>query len=194
MVHMVSVCECLFEQWRLLICSELMKWFCDLGGSVTGDCPALCSGGCSENSYCDCGSQSCKCKPGFTGPDCSIDLCGAARCGEHGSCIATYLGSSSPLPVTSPDVACICEDGWSGHLCQYNPCVTLNKTCSGHGTCVVFGDLDAKCECDTGYTGDDCENSCDGFCLGSWPYGCNPNLGEEIVLFRLYMRTYDCNV
>ena len=73
-------------------------------------------------------------------------------------------------------------DRWSGHLCQFNPCVTLNKTCSGHGTCVANGDLDAICECDAGFSGDNCEQSCDDFCQGSYPYNCNPNL-QDVVLY-----------
>ena len=149
---------------------------------IPAECPELCDVPCNNNSYCDCGSRSCYCKPGFGGDNCSVDLCAAARCGEHGSCAATYLGSSSLLPVTSPDKACICEDGWSGHLCQYNPCVSLSKTCSGHGTCVANGDSDAICECEPGYSGENCEVSCYGFCQNSYPFGCNPNL-QDVVLY-----------
>jgi hypothetical protein len=148
------------------------------------ECPELCSNSCNDHSYCDCGSQMCLCKPGFGGTDCSLDLCAAARCGEHGHCTATYLGSSSLLPVTSSDKACICDRGWSGNLCQYNPCETLNKSCSGHGECAANG-LDAVCECDAGYSGANCEVSCDGFCQGSYPYNCNPNLNDVIL--------YGCN-
>ncbi len=121
--------------------------FFNIGVILATACPELCTDTCNNNSYCDCGSQQCRCKEGFGGPDCSIDLCEAARCGDHGSCSATYLGSS--LPVTGLN-ACVCEQGWSGHLCQYNPCSVLNKTCSGNGQCVANGPLDAVCECDTG--------------------------------------------
>lgn len=140
-----------------------------------------CSETCNDNSYCDCGSQSCRCKPGYGGTNCSVDLCAAARCGDHGSCSATYLGTSSLLPVTS-DKACICDEGWSGNLCQFNPCIEQNLSCSGHGTCVAVGDSDAMCRCDSGYSGDNCEISCDGFCQGTYPYNCNPSL-PDVVLF-----------
>eukprot|EP00551_Chaetoceros_affinis_P006400 CAMPEP_0203682988 /NCGR_PEP_ID=MMETSP0090-20130426/47288_1 /ASSEMBLY_ACC=CAM_ASM_001088 /TAXON_ID=426623 /ORGANISM="Chaetoceros affinis, Strain CCMP159" /LENGTH=1506 /DNA_ID=CAMNT_0050552109 /DNA_START=94 /DNA_END=4614 /DNA_ORIENTATION=+ len=152
------------------------------GVIVATDCPESCPDTCNNHSYCDCGSQECRCKEGFGGLDCSIDLCDAARCGDHGSCSATYLGSS--LPVTGSN-ACVCEDGWYGHLCQYNPCSTLNKTCSGHGTCIANGALSAVCECDTGYSGENCETSCDGFCQGSYPFSCSSNLPDVVL--------YGCN-
>ena len=125
------------------------------------ECPELCGSGCDEGvEYCDCGSGTCESKPG-------LELCSVARCEDHGHCAATYLGGD--LPVTSN--ACICDEGWFGSLCQYNPCETLGLTC-GHGTCVATSDVNAKCECDDGYTGHNCEESCDGFCQGSFPYNC----------------------
>ena len=142
------------------------------------ECPELCSPTCNnENSYCDCGTGTCKCKPGFGGSDCSIDLCAAARCGEHGSCSARYLGSFSSLPETS-DEACVCDEGWSGPLCDKNPCFSMGKVrdCSGHGTCVPLGDLDATCACDQGFSGENCEISCDGFCTGTYPFNCAENV------------------
>jgi len=140
------------------------------GGILSAtECPEMCDNECSnENSYCDCGSASCKCKPGFSGSDCSFDVCAAARCGDHGSCTAKYLGGS--LPVNAR--ACVCDEGWSGPLCQYNPCQTLGKTCSGHGTCKAVGDTNAKCQCYDGYSGENCEHTCDDVCPGKFPYGC----------------------
>ncbi len=133
------------------------------------ECAELCNYECDQNSsYCDCGSAICKCKPGFSGDDCSIDVCSSARCEEHGTCTAKYLGGD--LPVTS--VACICHKGWSGPLCQFNPCQDSGKTCSGHGTCVAVSDLDAMCQCDPGYSGENCEKNCDDFCIGSYPFNC----------------------
>lgn len=132
------------------------------------ECPELCNSECDDaTSYCDCGSAECKCKTGFYGDNCSEDLCSAARC-QHGVCAATYLGGE--LPVTAN--ACICDDGWSGPLCQYNPCIATSKTCSGHGTCVAASDTEAKCICDAGYSGEDCTESCEDKCLGSYPFGC----------------------
>jgi len=134
------------------------------------DCPDLCQSTCGNNSYCDCGTLTCNCKAGFTGDNCSIDLCAAARCGSTGTCSARYLGFT--LPVTS-EKACICDDGFSGNSCDLSPCVDVN--CSGHGTCIANGSI-GTCECNPGYSGDECESSCDGICSGSYPYGCATNL------------------
>ena len=139
------------------------------------ECPGMCDSKCDDTtSYCDCGSKTCKFKPGFTE---TSDLCGAARCGEHGSCSAQYLGGG--LPVSSS--ACICDEGWSGPLCQYNPCDTLGKTCSGRGSCKVLSDTDATCICENGFSGDDCETSCHDVCNGG-DGGCATNI-EGIVRY-----------
>ncbi|CAJ1930817.1 unnamed protein product [Cylindrotheca closterium] len=136
------------------------------------DCPESCGYACdSSTSYCDCATSTCKCNAGFTGSNCEIDLCGDAGCGEHGRCTALYLGVSGELPVSS-DKACICEPGWTGLRCDSNPCIYQGRTCSGHGTCIAVGNLETQCECDPGFSGDDCESSCDGFCPGTFPYGC----------------------
>lgn len=143
-------------------------------------CPDLCSNACDEaTEYCDCGLSTCKLKPGFTE---TSDLCAAARCGEHGHPTAKYLGGS--LPVTSN--ACICEDEWSGPLCQINPCETQNVNCGEHGTCISLSDTEAQCKCDLGWSGDSCETTCEGFCTGGggiYPFGCNSNLEETIVRY-----------
>jgi hypothetical protein len=135
------------------------------------ECPEKCNFSCNKNtSYCDCGSATCKPRQGFV-EESAIDLCAAARC-EHGRCTATFLGGS--MPVTS--YACVCDEGWSGPICQYNPCATSGKTCSGHGKCVALSDTSASCECDQGFSGENCETSCDEVCTGDWPYGCARNL------------------
>lgn len=141
------------------------------------DCPWLCRGGCdSAVSFCDCGSGMCQCKNGLSGQNCGNDICAAARCHDHGSCSARYLSDISPyLPVTSEE-ACVCDEGWSGPLCTFNPCSELGLNCSGHGKCVANGVSDAFCECDTGFSGDHCETNCDGICHGSYPYGCVEHL------------------
>ena len=138
-------------------------------------CPGKCSHVCDEmTQYCDCGSEACEYKPGFT--NAGVGLCSAARCGTHGKCVAQYLGGD--IPVTSN--ACICNDGWSGELCQFNPC--LGKSCSGHGKCTATSDQDAKCLCDDGFSGESCQNSCDGICQGSFPYGCAPQVAGAVKL------------
>eukprot|EP00559_Dactyliosolen_fragilissimus_P007575 CAMPEP_0184856030 /NCGR_PEP_ID=MMETSP0580-20130426/1187_1 /TAXON_ID=1118495 /ORGANISM="Dactyliosolen fragilissimus" /LENGTH=1243 /DNA_ID=CAMNT_0027350795 /DNA_START=75 /DNA_END=3803 /DNA_ORIENTATION=- len=151
------------------------------------DCQGMCTSSCNnENSYCNCGTKTCHCKPGFAGNDCTIDLCAAARCGEHGTCSALYLGASSSLPVTSNN-ACICDEGWSGPLCDVNPCLKdgVVRNCSGNGKCVASGDADSICLCDPGFSGIDCETSCEGYCNGNYPFGCATNVAGKIE--------YGCN-
>merc|ERR1719183_2471317 len=148
---------------------------------MSAQCPELCSNSCGETSYCDCGSATCKIKSGFT--EAEVDLCAAARCSDHGSCAAKYLGSN--LPTTSS--ACICDEGWSGSLCQFNPCQTLGIVCQNNGQCAATSDTSAQCTCQDGYSGDLCEKSCDGICTGNggnYPFGCNPSVGEDIVQYR----------
>ena len=139
------------------------------------ECPGLCAGTCNQDlSYCDCGTATCVCRPGYTGDQCEIDLCGAARCSGHGACSAQYLGGDLPVSLN----ACICESPWTGPLCDQNLCASdslLYKSCNGKGTCVHSGDDDTRCECNQGYSGVNCENSCDGKCAGNggvFPYGC----------------------
>jgi hypothetical protein len=153
-----------------------------LGGLIeaTG-CPEMCSTNCdSQNAYCDCGTGTCQCKPGFAGVNCEADLCAAARCGEHGTCSAKYLGTSSRLPVTS-DKACICDDGWSGPLCDRNPCQEEGNTCSGNGRCFAIGS-NAVCECHPGFSGENCDQSCHGVCIGDYPFGCANNVDGKVTL------------
>lgn len=76
------------------------------------NCPGKCPNGCT-NGYCDCASGECLCNPGFSGANCNIDTCGAARC-VNGNCAAQYLGRG--LPVTNKP--CVCIDGWYGDRCD----------------------------------------------------------------------------
>jgi hypothetical protein len=144
-----------------------------------GDCPGDCD---ATNSYCDCGSNTCRCKAGYAGAFCEIDLCADADCGEHGACAARYLGGEIPASNTK----CICEGTWQGEKCDKNPCAQLGLDCSGKGTCVALSDTQATCECQDGYFGPNCEtrSPCEGFCEGgSFPYfGCAPNIGNKVAL------------
>ena len=145
------------------------------GAIAATECADLCDSPCPANSFCHCGTAKCECKADFTGSDCSIDLCAAARCGEHGTCAALYLGDSSALPVMSSENACICDEGWHGPLCDNpDPCFLSQRTCNGNGECASDGFID-YCICDPGYSGENCEQSCDGLCGGgdgTWPYSC----------------------
>ena len=81
-----------------------------------------------------------------------------------------------------------------GALCQFNPCQAQNATCGAHGTCAAISETEATCKCDTYYSGDTCETSCGGYCLGgvgTHPYGCNPVslfIGKKTYEFFLITR------
>ncbi|KAK1743584.1 discoidin domain-containing protein [Skeletonema marinoi] len=143
-------------------CSALVGGNPSEEGSIeASECPELCAASpCNPiNSYCHCGMPStCKCKPSFTGPDCSVDLCSSASCGEHGSCAAKYLGGVGDVAI-DPSFECICESGWFGNKCDVNPCEMgePSKTCSGNGNCFSLNGIDAECDCGMGYQGNDCE-------------------------------------
>lgn len=128
-------------------------------------CDEKCSGGCT-NGFCECGSGTCMCNPGFTGLNCAVDVCAKSRCGLHGRCSSRFLGGD--MPVTQ--AACVCEPPWAGPLCDSNPCET--QDCSGHGTCLGINDgSDYLCDCDEGWTGRDCErDACTTICPA---YGTN---------------------
>mmetsp|Transcript_13603 Transcript_13603/g.20143 ORF Transcript_13603/g.20143 Transcript_13603/m.20143 type:complete len:532 (-) Transcript_13603:129-1724(-) len=153
----------------------------------SAECPDLCLDECDNgNSFCHCGTATCQCKSGFGGIECSVDLCAAARCSEHGKCAAQYLGSSSILPVINSNSACICDVGWSGPLCDSNPCEAQGRVCSGHGTCHAISEIDTVCICVDGYSGENCETSCDGYCQGNggvYPYSCATNL-DGVVAYQ----------
>ena len=156
------------------------------------DCPEMCPDGCGENAYCDCGAKKCICNAGSVSiingtkyvnhndpGTCNLDLCGAARCSGHGVCTASFLGGD--LPVSQK--ACICEEPWTGPLCDQNVCNEPGAaTCGGHGKCVPAGGRSTKCQCQEGYSGANCSTSCDAQCKGTYPYGCAGDVSGQVHL------------
>ena len=101
-------------------CNAALTTFSDKAGAApSSECPELCTPRCNSDSYCHCGTSTCTEKPG-------IDVCNQARCGEHGTCSARYLGDSSSLPVANK--ACICESGWSGEVCDQRKPVNIARS------------------------------------------------------------------
>ena len=143
-----------------------------IGAVAAAECPELCTadGPCDpSSSFCHCGTRRCECLPGFHGPECSFDLCAAARCGEHGTCAARYLGGTRSslvvLPVTSYKHTCIYNGGWYGTPFDIpDPFVTSDLICGGNVRCASDNGGVPYCECYDGYFGENCEQSCDGLC------------------------------
>lgn len=91
-------------------------------------------------------SYVCHCPPGYTGVDCSVDLCGSGTvCGELGTCVPTESG-----------YICQCPDGTSGHHCTTSVASCSDVTCLNGGEC---HDLDGAvtCKCSPGYKGERCQ-------------------------------------
>jgi hypothetical protein len=93
---------------------------CDSEGDLeAASCPELCSNECnSSNSYCDCRTATCRCKVGFMGDDCSIDVC-KDTCGSHGTCTGLYLGAT--LPIHNSEHACIADQTMARQLRNQTP-------------------------------------------------------------------------
>jgi hypothetical protein len=127
---------------------------CDFGYNVTTACATpTCqfsaktgSPPCSGNGDC-VGFETCVCKPGWKGPDCSIPACGGmttseGACSKNGECL-------------SPD-NCQCNQGWSGLDCSVAVC---DPACGPGSTC----ELPGQCSCPEGFGGKDCTQPlCDG--------------------------------
>eukprot|EP00301_Raphidiophrys_heterophryoidea_P019817 c4667_g1_i1.p1 GENE.c4667_g1_i1~~c4667_g1_i1.p1 ORF type:complete len:1388 (-),score=244.67 c4667_g1_i1:88-4251(-) len=108
------------------------------------NCPNKCSG------HGDCKNDICKCAPGFSGLDCSV---------ETGNCLANCLGNGACINNT-----CFCYPGFAGTSCEQSTTLCPND-CSKHGECV-----DAMCVCDEGYQGTDCSDNsatCASGCSGN---------------------------
>jgi len=135
---------------------------------TSDQCPAHCSG----NGFC--GSGSCFCKEGFTGPDCSIRKC-PSECNRNGHCVlgqcrcfagwsgfdCSYRGCKDQCNhqgychIGTDRSACICFPGFNGTTCAIGPACgwgESGQSCSGNGVCT-----NQKCFCEDGFTGERCE-------------------------------------
>ncbi|XP_054613201.1 tenascin-like isoform X4 [Dunckerocampus dactyliophorus] len=84
---------------------------------------------------------SCRCEPGWQGPNCTESEC-PNMCQGRGRCVGGM---------------CICSDGFLGEDCSELICP---KNCYGRGRCV-----NGTCRCDRGFGGEDCgQRTCPGDC------------------------------
>ncbi|XP_016329820.1 tenascin-N-like isoform X1 [Sinocyclocheilus anshuiensis] len=99
---------------------------------------------CSGHGTYQQDSCSCKCNPGWEGPDCSISSC-PDECNDNGRCV---------------DGRCVCYEGYTGHDCSQ---LTCPNDCKDKGHCV-----DGKCVCFSGFSGEDCSiATCPNDCIGN---------------------------
>ncbi|XP_036385252.1 tenascin-like [Megalops cyprinoides] len=106
---------------------------------------------------------SCKCEPGWKGPNCTERAC-PDDCQDQGKCVdgkcvcfEGFTGEDCSIEVCPVDCgehgqcvdgACICKEGFSGVDCSHPDCL---NNCLGRGRCV-----DGDCVCDEPWTGFDC--------------------------------------
>ena len=147
---------------------------CECNAGYVGDPDVGCTAGpclgvtCGANATCDDNTGECECDPGYTGdPD--------AGCVAMGACEANTCNGNGTCDDSSGLAICTCDTGYEGSTCDrcaygyeadpdnagkciHNPCIP--DPCYGNGTCSLDADRLPVCECDTGYTGGNC-NYCD---------------------------------
>lgn len=137
------------------------SWNCTCDSGYCGDACELVCGGCPSNcsGHGMCTLGTCICDEGFTGESCSstapIFSC-PANCSGHGLC--SLVGGA---------FQCVCQDCYTGPGCSDSG-VFCPGNCSGRGMC----GCDAVCTCQTGYSGEACqqvEATCEEFhyCSGN---------------------------
>ena len=185
-------------------CVEENKCECDLGWGGKACTTRVCNG-CSNHGSCHEDTyvmslflslsntqqqqqqqhRYCICDQGFTGPECSVKLCGTHNCTGNGQCIdgsclcnPKFTGTDCSIEIGCKDMchhhgeckqsgentwSCECFPSFVGDSCEERGCSSSNgKKCSGHGTCKD----DYTCQCEDGYTSVDCSHiECKSECL-----------------------------
>ena len=113
--------------------------------------PNGCANDCSGNG--DCELSVCKCKPGFSGSDCSVKQCPGSFCYFDSIVLDQHCVVCSSNGACQANGECACEDGWTGPDCSMAVCP---GGCSGAGTCLDTEFPLNQCVCDTVHSGYDC--------------------------------------
>lgn len=129
---------------------------------------ASCPNDCSGKGYCR-ETGKCMCFSGFEGYDCSLRACPAAESWDSADGVVHKPSECSARGACNRKTGiCACYDGFEGSSCER---VSCPNDCSGHGNCRLLSELPkAKqagysswettrvqvCQCDGGYTGNDC--------------------------------------
>lgn len=96
----------------------------------------------------DLGSRlTCKCRPGFTGSRCEINIddCASNPCQNAGTCVDGINGYT-----------CSCTLGFSGKYCSVRSDACSHMPCENGGTCYTHFS-GPVCECPPGFMGTRCE-------------------------------------
>ena len=84
---------------------------------------------------------------GWQGGCCNVPRQQCPKCGANGN-----VTCGGPNRGTCRDGSCHCERRWNGPCCDEPEEVCPDDYLCYHGRCNAFG----HCDCDPGYTGDDC--------------------------------------
>ncbi|XP_076803894.1 uncharacterized protein LOC143447846 [Clavelina lepadiformis] len=123
------------------------------------------------------GSYTCRCKPGYIGHDCEVEVneCESNPCQNGATCVDLI-----------DDYQCMCQSGFSGRNCDETTLTCDDFPCQNEGICTE-GKKHYQCTCPDRFFGFNCENAlniCDthpcknGECLStSSGYACRCNPG-----------------
>lgn len=115
------------------------------------NCKSLCSCSALGSSTCDPVNGSCRCKAGYTGTSCSIDI---------NDCLPAPCKNGAPCTDLVAGFACDCTGtGFTGPTCEMDIDECLIDTCNNGATC-MNGINSFACECAPGFTGTFCESYC----------------------------------
>lgn len=143
-------------------CTSCVTGYFDLESLCSRKCPTNCQS-CAEPNMCD------SCQPGFYNGRLKDDNIMPPFLDCRYTCRATCS------ECTSYNNCHQCKNGWYGSQCQFN----CNSGCMNNTCDVISG----KCNCRTGFVGDQCENCETGKfgtdCNDSCPDNCHGNKCER---------------
>ena len=146
--------ECVLDQ-------ECLPTSCANGGTcddTTGEVVCDCVDNWDPATFC----YTCESGYHLDGGVCLVDeVCDADSCNYHGDCsIVGGVVECSCTAANSVEPYCECAPGFNAHgtSCDISCASVGEEICGDHGDC-VDATGPASCQCDTGYTGDYC-NEC----------------------------------